>query len=95
MVFFMKTKIWLLFLLLLMMTGGNSLDVVRDSKWKYGEGYHIGDVLDFTLIQQFKLDDKGNLYIKNEHKGKIVNYTSTELVIESNEGRKGYYSFFY
>lgn len=77
-----------------MMAGGNSLDVVRDSMWKYGEGYHIGDFLDFTLIQQFKLDNKGNLYIKNEHKGKIVNYTSTELVIESNDGQKGFYNVF-
>lgn len=91
----MKTKIWLLVLSLLMMRGGNSLDVVRDSMWKYGEGYHIGDFPDFTLIQKFKLDDKGNLYINNEHKGKIVNYTSTQFVIESNEGRKGYYFFFY
>ena len=94
MIFFRKTNIWFLVLLIFVMIGCNSLDNVRESRWKYVEGYHIGDLLNFTHIQQFKLDDKGNLYIKNEHKGKIVNYTSTELVIESNDGQKGFYNVF-
>ena len=92
MIFFMKTKICLIFLSMFLMMGCNSLDKVRDSRWKYVEGYHIGDLLDFTLIKQFKLDDNGNLYVEDELMGKIVNYSNTQLAIESNEGEKGFYT---
>ena len=72
----------------------SSLDNVKNSRWKYSEGYHIGDLLNFNHTQQFRIDDKGNLYVKDELKGKVLKHTKSKLVIESATGKQGTYIFF-
>jgi hypothetical protein len=76
------------------MMGCGSLNYVRESKWKYVEGYHVGDLLNFNHTQQFKLDNRGRIYVKGKYSGKVIDYTKSDLIIESNKGRKGFYVIF-
>lgn len=85
---------WLLVILTSLLLSCSSINNVKESRWKYVEGYHIGDLLDFNREDQFKIIDNGNIYIRNELKCKVIKHTKRKLIIEGNDGQLGMYTFF-
>ncbi len=63
------------------------------STWKYQDGYHIGDVIEFKN-NYFTIDDSCKIYKDGVYSGRVEKVTGKELEIKSIDNEVGYYIFF-
>lgn len=73
---------------------GLNISKVKKYRWKYQEGFHIGDILDFSLKEQYKVNNKGEIRKGNKYVAKVISVSEQNLMIESLDGEKGYYVYF-
>ncbi len=71
-----------------------SIDEVKEKKWKYQDGYHIGDIIDFSHSNKFRLEQNGELYVFNEFTAKLIDKNTRKIRIESKSKEIGIYCFF-
>ena len=90
----MKAKsIFLISLILTMFSCKTKVEKIKSSTWKYQDGYHIGDVIEFQT-NHFTIDDSCKIFIEGKYSAKVESISNDEIVILSSDNLKGSYVFF-
>ena len=63
---------------------------ITSKKWKYQDGYHIGDVIEFNS-SHFTIDDSCKIYKNNSLVAKVTSINRRKLTIESGNNQTGNY----
>ena len=64
---------------------------VKSSEWKYSDGHHVGDWLDFSDINMYTIDRKGDIYVKGILAAELKRAGFGRMTIKSESGEQGYY----
>ena len=78
--------------LLLLASCSRNIDTVKNYKWKFDHGYHIGDVLDFG-IERYGVNEAGEITVLGEFVATVMSVSGHELII-SHKGETGRYVCF-
>ena len=62
----------------------------KSSEWKYGDGHHIGDWLEFSH-NIYTIDKKGNIYVDGTLAAKLKRAGLGRMVVKSESEAEGYY----
>lgn len=92
----MKFLFGCLFVILILTICLNT-NYLETSRWKYSDGFHVGDVIDFSSSGEDNSSlflNNQSIYLNDKLVGRLVYYNHRELIIESLEKEKGYYVFF-
>jgi hypothetical protein len=77
---------------ILIIVGCNSHSSIENYEWKYGEGYHIGDFIEFKKPTIYEIDDSNRIFVDKKHIADVVDCSARRLTIKSSStGRTGLY----
>jgi hypothetical protein len=65
----------------------------KDNKkrWKYVQGYHVGDIIDFGNTNYFRIDSSNYISKGGKNVAKVTKFSKKELYIVSFSGETGVY----
>lgn len=89
----MKTARYIFFVLLLSACS-ETRNYFIECRWKYQEGYHIGDVLHFEESGYYSIEDNTKIYRNGIHVATLKEVTKEKLKIVSIDNEIGLYTFF-
>jgi hypothetical protein len=89
----MRAKsVFLIGLVLTMFSCKTKVERIKSSSWKYQDGYHIGDVIEFET-KHFVIDDSCRIFINGKYSAKVESVSNSEITIISDDNIKGSYVF--